>query len=208
MLAERLEELRLEQPVVLGLPRGGVAVAYEVACRLHAPLDVVAVRKVGAPRNPELAVGAVGEGGVRIINERSLQGVAVSAGELEQAIARAQQELSRQLESCRGDAVPVALSGRRAIVVDDGFATGSTARAATQAVRARGADAVVLAAPVGAASTVAGLRDTADEVVCLRAPADFWAVGAWYASFLPVPDEQVRELLTAAGAAGARTEDR
>jgi predicted phosphoribosyltransferase len=139
VLAEDLERLPLESPVVLGLPRGGVPVAYEVALRLDAPLDVVVVRKVGAPRNRELAVGAVGEGGVRLLNERSLRGVAVGAQELEEAIARAEEELAGQLEAYRGGRSAVELAGRCAIIVDDGFATGSTAGEVRAPRGARGA---------------------------------------------------------------------
>jgi putative phosphoribosyl transferase len=176
-------------------------VAYEVAVRLGAPLDVVVVRKVGAPRNRELAIGAVGEGGVRLLNERSLRGVAVGAQELQDAIARAEEELAAQLEVYRGGCSAVALAGREAIIVDDGFATGSTARAAARAVQERGARRVVLAAPVGAASTAMSLQGVADEVVCPLAPAEFWSVGAWYESFLPVPDEEVHAMLKAASGA-------
>jgi putative phosphoribosyl transferase len=203
VLAEQLERLGLERPVVLGLPRGGVPVAYEVASRLHAPLDVVVVRKVGAPRNRELAVGAVGEGGVRLLNERSLRGVTVRPEDLQQAIDRAEEELRAQLAVYRDEHAAVELAGRDVIVVDDGFATGSTARAAARVVMARGARRVVLAAPVGAASTAIGLRGVADEVVCPLAPSEFWSVGAWYESFLPVPDEEVQQLLAAARARDA-----
>jgi putative phosphoribosyl transferase len=188
------------EPVVLGMVRGGVPVAFEVAAALRAPLDVLVVRKVGAPGNPELAIGAVAEGGVRLLNESAIAALALSAAEVERRVRRAQAELVERLAFFRRGLPALALAGRAAVVVDDGFATGASARAAVRAVRARGATRVLLAAPVGAAATVRGLRAHADAVICPLAPEELWSVGAWYERFDPVPDEQVRELLACARA--------
>lgn len=184
--------------VVLGLPRGGVPVAYEVARALGAPLDVLVVRKLGVPSQPELAFGALGEGGVRVLNEQVVRRIGLSA-EAMAAVERAElAELRRRLERYRGDRAGVALAGQVVIVVDDGFATGATARAAALVARAAGAARVVLAAPIGAPEACAALREVADEVVCLGAPAGFVAVGQGYRVFDQTSDEQVCALLEAA----------
>src|SRR6478752_8826446 len=164
-LAERLGETAAVRPfVVLGLPRGGVAVAAPVAAALHAPLDVIVVRKLGVPRQPELAMGAIGEGGVRVLNERVMLAVAVSAADLAAVEARERAELERRLTHLRQGRSAVELAGRVAILVDDGLATGATAMAACEVARARGASAIGMAVPVAAPEGVARLRSVADEV--------------------------------------------
>ncbi len=185
-------------PVVLALPRGGVPVGFEVAAALHAPLDVLVARKIGAPGNPELGMGAVAEGGVRVLSEEVLRGLLVSQEELEHSAAKAEAELRARAELYRAGRAPAALQGRTAIVIDDGLATGGTARAAIRAARAMGAGQVLLATPVGARSTVQELRQEADEVICLLEPEPMWAIGMWYRDFSQVPDEEVLALLRSA----------
>lgn len=189
---------RSAPPVVLALPRGGVPVGFEVAAALGAPLDVLLARKIGAPGNPELGMGAVAEGGVRVLSEEVLRGLLVSDEELEHSAAGAEAELRRRVRLYRDDRPPLALEGRTAILVDDGLATGGTARAAIRAARARGAARVVLAAPVGAHSTVEALSEEADEVICLLEPEPMWAIGMWYRDFGQVPDHEVLTLLAQA----------
>lgn len=194
-LAERLLGYRGQDVLVLGLPRGGVPVAYEVAEALGAPLDVLVVRKLGVPTQPELAFGAIGEGGARVINENVLQHVLVNDAEIAQVEAEQRAELQRRVERYRGGRRQHPLDGRVVLIVDDGFATGSTARAACLVARAQGAAKVVLAAPIGSADTVAELRHYADDVVCLGAPAYFHAVGQGYRNFAQTSDEEVCALL-------------
>jgi putative phosphoribosyl transferase len=194
-LAAALEHLRGEDLVVLGLPRGGVPVAFEVAQALRAPLDVILVRKLGVPFQPELGMGAIGEDGVRIINEEVVRLAHVSPDDLAEVEQRERTELDRRARRFRGDRPRVPLAGRTAIVVDDGIATGSTARAACQVARAQGARRVVLASPVAPPSVVESLHGDADEVVCLETPEWFFAIGQWYANFAQTPDDEVVELL-------------
>lgn len=181
--------------VVLGLPRGGVPVAYEVARALHAPLDVIIVGKLGAPFQPELAIGAVGEGNVRVLNDDVLRRTGVTSHEIAALERTERAKLRRRDRSIRASREPVRLAGRTALIVDDGVATGSTARAACQVARALGARRVVLAAPVGAPDAIRSLNRVADLVVCLSAPARFHAVGPWYRDFRPTTDGEVVELL-------------
>ncbi len=181
--------------VVLGLPRGGVPVAFEVARGLGAPLDVILVRKLGLPSRPELAMGAVGEGGVRVLNPEVLRATQVGEAELAEVERREREELERQAGRYREDRVRVVLEGRTAVVVDDGIATGSTARAACEVARAQGAARVVLAVPVASPASIAELVDIADEVECLETPEPFSAVGACYVDFSPTSDEEVVALL-------------
>ncbi|MFD6112189.1 phosphoribosyltransferase family protein [Streptomyces yangpuensis] len=202
-LAAALRHLHEERPVVLGLPRGGVPVAFPVARALGAPLDVIVVRKLGVPHHRELGFGAIGEGGVRVISEDIVRSSRVTRGDLE-AVERAEEaELARRARRFRGDRPRVALDGRTVIVVDDGIATGATAAAACQVVRAQGAARVVLAVPVAPPDAVARLREETDEVVCLSAPRAFLAVGEWYRDFSQTSDEEVVSLLAQA-AAGRR----
>jgi len=190
-LAARLQHLRGDQVVVLGLPRGGVPVAYEVARALDAPLDVIVVRKLGVPFQPELAMGAIGEEGVRIINEEVVSVAGVSASQLDEVEARERTELEVRVRRFRGDRPPIALEGRIVVVVDDGIATGSTARAACQVARARGAARVVLAVPVAPPDWRGRLGKFADELVCLHTPDPFYAVGQFYDNFTQTSDEEV-----------------
>ena len=197
-LAEALGRYRERDLLVLGLPRGGVPVAFEVAAALHAPLDVLVVRKLGVPYQPELAFGAIGEGGVEVLNDVVVRRLGLRA-EAIAAVEDAQRtELQRRVDRYRGGRPGLDLTARTVLIVDDGFATGATARAAVLVARARGADKVVLAAPIGAADTIAELRKVADEVVCLGVPRDFMAVGQGYDDFDQTSDEQVCALLGAA----------
>ncbi|MEV7447052.1 phosphoribosyltransferase family protein [Streptomyces sp. NPDC091204] len=199
-LAEALGHLRGADPVVLGLPRGGVPVAFRVARALGAPLDVIVVRKLGVPYHRELGFGAIGEGGVRVVNEDIVRSSRVRPQDLAAVEHAEEAELARQARRFRGERPRVALAGRTVIVVDDGIATGSTAAAACEVVRAQGAARVVLAVPVAPPDAVARLRTAADEVVCLSAPHAFRAVGEWYEDFSQTPDEEVVALLARASA--------
>ncbi|MBF6044051.1 phosphoribosyltransferase [Streptomyces sp. NRRL B-1677] len=194
-LAERLGGLRAEDPVVLGLPRGGVPVAYEVARALGAPMDVVLVRKLGVPFHEELGFGAIGEGGVRVVHSDIVRMSRVEEDDLAEVEQREEANLARQAERFRGGRPRIPLKGRTAIVIDDGVATGATASAACQVVRAQEAGRVVLAVPVAAPDAAQALRAEADELVCLSTPPVFFAVGEWYQDFSQTPDEEVIDLL-------------
>ncbi|WP_329421213.1 phosphoribosyltransferase family protein [Streptomyces sp. NBC_01693] len=206
-LAEALRHLERRDPVVLGLPRGGVPVAYEVARALGAPLDVVVVRKLGVPYRPELGFGAIGEGGARVISDEIVRHAGVREKDLE-AVERAEEaELLRRAQSYREGRPRLPLEGRTVVVVDDGVATGATARAACQVVRAQGASHVVLAVPVASPDVAARLREDVDEVVCLSTPHLFSAVGEWYRDFSQTSDEEVVSLLARASTGTATAEE-
>ena len=190
-LAARLGYLRGEDLVVLGLPRGGVPVALEVATALHAPLDVIVVRKLGVPFQPELGMGAIGEGGVRVLNAEVVRLARVSSAELAAVEQRERAELERRARRFRGDRLPVPLTGKTVVVVDDGIATGSTARAACQVARAQGAARVILAVPVAPPDWTDRLADDADEFACVDTPEPFYGVGQFYADFSQTTDDEV-----------------
>ncbi len=184
-----------QDAVVLCLPRGGVPVGYEVALALGIPLDVIVVRKLGVPFQPELAMGAIGEGDVRILNDEVVSVARVDAAQLAAVERSERAELERRATAFRRGRPPVSLTGRTALIVDDGVATGSTARAACLVARAQGAERVVLAVPVAPPASVESLARVADEVVCLATPQDFFAVGQFYSSFAPTSDDEVIALL-------------
>jgi putative phosphoribosyl transferase len=193
-LAERLAHLQgHDDLLVLALPRGGVAVGYEVARALHAELDVFIVRKLGMPGHEEFAMGAIASGGVQVMND--IQGWNVDPRQVEAVVARETAELGRREHLYRGDRPPVAVEGRTVVVVDDGLATGATMRAAVAAVRRLGPAALVVAVPVGAAETCEQLQREADEVVCAATPYPFRAVGLWYRDFPQSTDDEVRDFL-------------
>lgn len=198
VLADAVRSQGPEDPVVFGLPRGGVPVAFEVAKALDAPLEVLVARKIGAPGNPELAIGAIAEGGARVLDHAMIRRLLVGHEELEHAIARATTELEERAGRYRGTVPPVSLENRTAVVVDDGLATGSTARAAIRAIRARSPKRVVLAVPVGARESVEALRSEADEVVCAMVPEHLLAIGFWYRDFGQTSDHEVVQLLARA----------
>jgi putative phosphoribosyl transferase len=181
--------------IVLGLPRGGVPVAYEVARALDAPLDVFLVRKLGTPGHEELAMGAIATGGLRVVNEQVRAMLQVTDDAIDRVAAREQDELERRELAYRGAMPTPDLRGRTVIVVDDGLATGSTMRAAAQALLAHTPRWLVVAVPVAAAETCNLLRDIADDVVCVRTPERFQAVGLWYDDFSQISDDEVRALL-------------
>jgi putative phosphoribosyl transferase len=181
--------------VVLALPRGGVPVAHEVAQTLHAPLDIFLVRKLGLPEHPELAMGAIASGGVRVLNEDVVRTLRVPAEVIDAVAAQELKELARREREYRGDRPPLEVRGRIVILVDDGLATGSTMRAAVAALRRQQPARIVVAVPVGAADTCAEFRDEADEAVCAVTPQPFFAVGLWYRNFTQTTDEEVRRLL-------------
>ncbi|MGO9319540.1 MAG: phosphoribosyltransferase family protein [Solirubrobacteraceae bacterium] len=203
-LAALLEPFRDERPVIVGIPRGGVPVAAEVARALGAPLDLAVVRKIGAPQNPEYAIGALAEGGVRVLSDESVRALGLSDAEVQTLIARVGSELSERTGRYRGGRAPAELTGRTAILVDDGLATGRSARAALQSLRERGAARVILAVPVAAPESVEALREEADEIVCVEVPEDLWAVGLWYEDFTPTTDGEVAALLAEGAASAAR----
>lgn len=199
VLAARLDHLRGEDLVVLGLPRGGVPVAYEVARALGAPLDVIVVRKLGVPAQPELGMGAIGENGVRIINREVVTAAGVTQAEIEAVERRERQELDRRARRFRGDRPPVPLGGRTAVVIDDGIATGSTARAACSIAKAEGAARVVLAVPVAPRGWTTRMEGAADELVAAETPTPFRAIGQFYADFTQTTDSEVVACLERAG---------
>lgn len=196
-LAERLKELAIESPVVVALPRGGVPVGYEVARALGAPLDIGLVRKVGAPGQPELGIGALGEGGTVVLDRGAVRALGVTRAQLEAVIARERAELERRRERYRPDFPPIDVAGRDVILVDDGMATGVTAAAASRVLRARGAARVIVAVPVSPPGVGEALESHFDAFVSLASPERFGGVGAWYADFSQTSDRKLVELLQA-----------
>jgi putative phosphoribosyl transferase len=194
-LAEVLLSFRDEQPIVMALPNGGVVVGFEVARRLEAPLDVIVVRKLGAPHNPELGIGAIGPLGIRLLNARLIRELRITEAQVVEVTEREERTLIHRTQRYRGDRPMPDLSGKTVLIVDDGLATGVTARVAIEAARERDAAKVILAVPVGAPDSVALLSPAVDKLICLRMPDDFKAVGHYYGSFRQVDDETVLDLL-------------
>jgi putative phosphoribosyl transferase len=200
-LAERLRRYQAEEPLVVGLPRGGVPVAAQVARVLDAPLDVLVVRKLGCPFQPELAMGAIGEDEIVILNQQLIASAGLGREEVQEVIRRERAELGRRVARYRGGRPPEPVAGRTVILVDDGLATGATARAAIGVLRGRGARRVVLAVPVASPQTVQALAGVADEVVAVQTAELFFAIGQFYADFAQTSDEEVAQLLARPGAA-------
>jgi putative phosphoribosyl transferase len=195
LLAEKLQQYAgRDNVLVLGLPRGGIPVALEVAQGLGAPMDVFVVRKLGVPGHEELAMGALASGGVRVINESVVAELGIDEATIARAAAAENAELGRREHAYRGDGGPIEMGGRTVILVDDGIATGSTMRAAVIAVRAQDPERLVVAVPAAAEQACAMLHAEVDEIVCLFTPEPFHAVGSWYDDFAPLSDESVREL--------------
>jgi putative phosphoribosyl transferase len=196
LLASRLARYAGRDDVlVLGLPRGGVPVAYEVAQALGAPMDLFLVRKLGTPGHRELAMGAIASGGIRVLNDEVVRWYRIPEPEIERVVREEEQELDRRERAYREGRPAPNLENRIVILIDDGLATGSTMRAAAQAVRQRHPSRVVVAVPVGARETCAELANVADEVICVRMPEPFSAVGQWYLDFAQTDDDEVRHLL-------------
>jgi putative phosphoribosyl transferase len=195
-LAGAVEEtLEGEDAVVLALPRGGVPVGYEVSSRLGVPLDVLLVRKLGVPWQPELGFGAIATGDVVVVNEDHVKALGIGEDMIKDIIEREHIELEQREQLYRNGRPPMDIAGKTVVVVDDGIATGSTVRAALKSLEQRGAKRRIVACPVAAAETVRALEETADEVVCLKTAKAFGAVGRWYDDFAPVFDSEVKELL-------------
>lgn len=202
LLAQEVRR-RIQQPVdpiVLALPRGGVPVAFPVAEALEAPLDVFVVRKLGFPGHEELAMGAIASGGVRVLNHDVLAQLPVSPRSIDAVAEREQGELERRERAYRGNQPPLRIANRTVIIVDDGLATGSTMRAAVQALRQMKPQSIVVAVPVAASETCEDFRVEVDEMICLYTPRSFRAVGLWYANFDQTTDEEVHSLLARAQA--------
>jgi putative phosphoribosyl transferase len=195
-LVPAIQRFELKDPVVLGLPRGGVPVAHEVALALQASLDTITVRKLGLPWQPELAIGAIASGGVKVLNEELLAELPhLTEAEIDEVVDKEMQELVRREKLYRGDWPHPTLTGRDVVLVDDGLATGTTMRAAAEAVLSQNPAQVLVAVPVGSKQAVQLLEKQVDHVVCLETPSPFLAIGYFYRNFGPTEDEEVRTLL-------------
>lgn len=200
-LATRLSRYaNRDDVIVLALPRGGVPIGYQIATSLHLPLDGFLVRKLGVPGYPELAMGAIASGGVRVLNEDVVDSFGISMAVIDATAAREAHELERRARAYRGDRPPPDVRGRTVILVDDGLATGSTMKAAVAALRKMGPAAIVVAVPIGAPSTCDEFRTEVEEIVCFDTPEPFSAVGLWYDDFSQTTDEEVTDLLERAAA--------
>jgi putative phosphoribosyl transferase len=197
-LVARLLSSRLHDPLILALPRGGVPVGFVIAEALHAPLDVLVARKIGAPGHRELGIGAIAEGGELVADQGALRMLGISEKRFARLAGREQPELERRVKLYRGGRLLPGMDARDVVLVDDGLATGVTAEAAVGSVRRAGARRVILAVPVGAPDSARRLANVADEVVCILVPDDFVAVGLWYDDFAQTSDEEVVALLRAA----------
>jgi len=186
---------RRKDAIVLGIPRGGVPVAFQVSAELGVPLDVFVVRKLGVPSQPELAFGAIATGGVRILDAQIVESLGISDLEIELIAAKERRELDRRERVYRGGRPPLDLKGKTVILVDDGIATGASTRAAIAALRQLNPGSIVLAAPIAPASTCRHLRSEVDDLICLDTPETFFAIGEFYEDFSQVPDEEVTRLL-------------
>ncbi len=195
-LAQALADFHRKNAVVLAIPRGGVVVGYQIAEALNLPLDVIVPRKLGAPDNPELAVGAVAEDGTAVLDNKLVAYLNVSQDYIAQESERQRIEIDRRLKVYRQDMPPLNLKGLDVIVVDDGIATGATMKAALASVRNRGASSITVAIPVGPPATIEELQSRADRVVCIHMPEFFQAIGQFYANFTQTSDEEVMELLS------------
>ena len=195
-LVPELQRCGLKDPIILGLPRGGVPLAYEIAVALHAPLDTIVVRKLGVPSQPELAFGAIASGGIRVINDDVIESLfSLDDDTIDNIANREMKELRRREDAYRLDRPYPELAGKDVVLVDDGLATGATMRAAAEAVKARSPSSVVVAVPVASASAVAKVAAIVDRVICLESPQSFYAVGQFYSDFRQTSDDEVRELL-------------
>jgi len=201
LLAEKLVAYA-DRPdvIVLALPRGGVPIAYEVACALNAPLDVFLVRKLGVPGHEEFAMGAIATGGVRVINDEAVRALRIPDHLIEAVAAKEEQELARREHLYRGDRQPPDIRGKTVILVDDGLATGFTMLAAIKALRKQQAGRIVVAVPIAPPETCDQMREQADDVICAVTPEPFYAVGLWYEDFSQTTDDEVRDLLKRANA--------
>ena len=199
-LAQQLIPMGISQPVVIGLPRGGVPVAFEIARVMRAQLDILIARKIGAPENPEYGIGAIAEGYSGLINTGELSRLGISFEQLEALVSSERAELERRRARFREQFPEIDVTDRPTILVDDGLATGVTATAAARALRQRAAQQIILAIPVGAPSTIRAISREVDQVLSLAAPEQFQAVGSWYIDFTPTTDGEVLELLAEARA--------
>lgn len=195
ILAARLLHYWDENPLILALPRGGVVVGYEIARLLNAPLDVIVARKLGAPGHEELGIGAIAPGGILVLDEEAVQWLGVTEAQLRREVKRQTEEMNRRLQLYRGNRPPRDVSDHTVILVDDGLATGVTARAAIASVRRQSPRRLVLAVPVCASQTEERLRDEVDDLVCVSMPIAFRAVGLWYQNFAQTTDQEVIALL-------------
>jgi putative phosphoribosyl transferase len=194
-LTKALQDFPTKKGLVLAIPRGGVVLGYQIAQELNLPLDVIVPRKLGAPGNPELAIGAVAEDGSTVLDEAIIAYLSVDSSYIQQESMRQREEITRRLEKYRGGMPAMDLHGKDVIIVDDGIATGSTMKAALKSVKNRGAASVTVAVPVGPPSTIAELKKQADRVVCLHTPEYFEAIGQFYQNFSQTSDETVIMLL-------------
>lgn len=195
VLAGALERRAGDDVVVLALPRGGVPIAFEVAARLGAPLDVFVVRKLGVPGHEELAMGAIASGGVQVLSDELIKRLGIDAAAIATVAARERRELARREQAYRGERAPLAVAGRTVILIDDGLATGATMKAAVAGLRQLGPRQIIVAVPVASQEACAELGELADEIVCLVTPSPFWGVGNWYDDFGQTSDDEVRTLL-------------
>lgn len=197
-LADALLQYKDEKPLILALPRGGVVLGYEVSKTLKAPLDVFIARKIGVPFYPELGIGAIAPNGIKILNKQLIKSLNIPENEVEKVIELETKELNRRLELYRGDSPPLNLSGRTVILVDDGLATGVTAKASVLSIKKSNAKKIILAVPVSPPDTANEFRNEVDVFLCLHEPKEFYAVGAYYLNFNQISDNEVIDLLNKA----------